>query len=46
MRVLPTEVANDRERRERFEFEAHAVAALNLPTLLRYSLWAGIRYGR
>jgi len=34
LKVLPAEVARDAERRQRFEQEAHAVAALNHPNIV------------
>jgi eukaryotic-like serine/threonine-protein kinase len=34
LKVLPAQVANDPARRDRFEFEAHAVAALNHPNIV------------
>jgi eukaryotic-like serine/threonine-protein kinase len=35
LKVLPAEVANDPSRRQRFEQEARALAALNHPTWVR-----------
>ena len=34
LKILPAEVAGDASRRQRFELEAHAVAALNHPNIV------------
>jgi serine/threonine protein kinase len=38
LKVLPAVVANDPERRQRLEREAHAIAALNHPNIVTLAL--------